>query len=153
MITQPDIIWNEQCLGIRIEEQVCTYLKKHDTEYRRLQKEILELIEKYPVIETFMETDQSISLTADEHQALHQYFQLESGKEMIEEEYHFYMGQAQMISYGAMLGKIKKEVMGKDEGDTKKLLELLMDTWIDEVENELKENTAYQKMLEKNIEI
>ena len=149
MTTQPDIIWNEQCLGIRIGEQVCTYLKKHDAEYQRLQKKILELTEKYPVIETFMETNQSISLTEEEHKAVHRYFQLENGKEMIEEEYHFYMGQAQMISYGAMLGKIKKAVSGKDESDTKKLLELLMDTWIDEVENELKENAVYQKMLEK----
>ena len=55
MTAQPDIIWNEQCLGIRIGEQVCTYLKKHDAEYQRLQKKILELKEKYPVIETFME--------------------------------------------------------------------------------------------------
>jgi len=149
MTTQPDIIWNEQCLGIRISEQICNYLKKHDAEYQRLQKKILELIERYPVIETFMESNQSISLTAEEHKAMHRYFQLENGKEMIEEEYHFYMGQAQMISYGAMLGKIKKEVLGKDESDTKKLLELLMDTWIDEVENELKENTVYQRMLEK----
>ena len=38
MTTQPDIIWNEQCLGIRIGEQVCTYLKKHDAEYQRLQE-------------------------------------------------------------------------------------------------------------------
>lgn len=149
MTTQPDIIWNEQCLGIRIGEQVCTYLKKHDAEYQRLQKKILELIERYPVIETFMESNQSISLTAEEHKAVHRYFQLESGKEMIEEEYHFYMGQAQMISYGAMLGKIKKAVTGKDNGDTEKLRELLMDTWIDEVEDQLKENTVYQKMLEK----
>ena len=67
MTTQPDIIWNEQCLGIRIGEQVCTYLKKHDAEYQRLQKKILELTEKYPVIETFMETNQSISLTEEEH--------------------------------------------------------------------------------------
>lgn len=108
MTTQPDIIWNEQCMGIRIGEQVCTYLKKHDAEYQRLQKKILELTEKYPVIETFMESNQSISLTEEEHKAVHRYFQLESEKEMIEEEYHFYMGQAQMISYGAMLGKIKK---------------------------------------------
>ena len=149
MTTQPDIIWNEQCLGIRIGEQVCTYLKKHDAEYQRLQKKILELTEKYPVIETFMETNQSISLTEEEHKAVHRYFQLESEKEMIEEEYHFYMGQAQMISYGAMLGKIKKAILGNDEGNTKKLVELLMDTWIDEVENELKENAVYQKMLEK----
>ena len=68
---------------------------------------------------------------------------------MIEEEYHFYMGQAQMISYGAMLGKIKKAILGKDDGDTQKLLELLLDTWIDEVEDQLKENIAYQGMLEK----
>ena len=149
MTAQPDIIWNEQCLGIRIGEQVCTYLKKHDAEYQRLQKKILELTEKYPVIETFMESNQSISLTEEEHKAVHRYFQLKSEKEMIEEEYHFYMGQAQMISYGAMLGKIKKAILGNDEANTKKLVELLMDTWIDEVENELKENAVYQKMLEK----
>lgn len=148
MTTQPDIIWNEQCLGIRIGEQVCTYLKKHDAEYQRLQKKILELTEKYPVIETFMETNQSISLTEEEHKAVHRYFQLESEKEMIEEEYHFYMGQAQMISYGAMLGKIKKAILGKDDGDTQKLLELLLDTWIDEVEEQLKENIAYGEMTE-----
>ena len=149
MSVQPDIIWNEQCLGIRIGEQVCIYLKKHNAEYQRLQKKILELTEKYPVIETFMESNQSISLTEEEHKAVHRYFQLKSEKEMIEEEYHFYMGQAQMISYGAMLGKIKKAILGNDEGNTKKLVELLMDTWIDEVENELKENAVYQKMLEK----
>ncbi len=149
MTTQPDIIWNEQCLGIRISEQICNYLKKHNAEYQRLQKKILELIERYPVIETFMESNQPISLTKEEHKAVHRYFQLESGKEMIEEEYHFYMGQAQIISYGAMLGKIKKAVTGKDNGDTEKLLELLMDTWIDEVEDQLKENTVYQEMLEK----
>lgn len=149
MSVQPDIIWNEQCLGIRIGEQVCTYLKKHDAEYQRLQKKILEFTEKYPVIETFMESNQSISLTEEEHKALHRYFQLESEKEMIEEQYHFYMGQAQMISYGAMLGKIKKAILGKDDGDTQKLLELLMDTWIDDVEEQLKENTVYQEMLEK----
>ena len=45
--------------------------------------------------------------------------------------------------------KIKKAILGKDDGDTQKLLELLMDTWIDEVEDQLKENTVYQEMLEK----
>ena len=149
MTTQPDIIWNEQCLGIQIGEQVCTYLKKHNAEYQRLQKRILELTEKYPVIETFMESNEPISLKKEEHKAVHRYFQLESEKEMIEEQYHFYMGQAQMISYGAILGKIKKAILRKDDGDTKKLLDLLMDTWIDEVEDQLKENTEYQGMLEK----
>ena len=48
-----------------------------------------------------------------------------------------------------MLGKIKKAILGNDDGDTKKLLELMLDTWIDEVEDHLKENTVYQVMLEK----
>ena len=60
-----------------------------------------------------------------------------------------YIGYPQMISYGAMLGKIKKAILEKDDSDTQKLLELLMDTWIDEVEDQLKENTVYQEMLEK----
>ena len=47
MSVQPDIIWNEQCLGIRIGEQVCIYLKKHNAEYQRLQKKILEFTEKF----------------------------------------------------------------------------------------------------------
>ena len=71
MTTQPDIIWNEQCLGIRIGEQVCTYLKKHNAEYQRLQRKILQLTEKYPVIETFMESKESISLTTEEHRILY----------------------------------------------------------------------------------
>ena len=107
MTAQPDIIWNEQCLGIRIGEQVCTYLKKHDAEYQRLQNKILELTERYPVIETFMESNQAISLTTEEHKAVHQYFRLESEKEMIEEQYHFYMGQAQIMEQ--CLEKLKKQ--------------------------------------------
>lgn len=46
------------------------------------------------------------------------------------------------------LEKLKSNT-GKDDSDTQKLLELLMDTWIDEVEDQLKENTVYQEMLEK----
>ena len=95
-----------------------------------------------------MDSEQKVSLTAEEHRAIHQYFELESEKEMIEEEYHFFIGQAQMISYGAMLGKIKKAVQGKGDNDTMKMVELLMDTWIDEVEELLKENSKYQDLLQ-----
>ena len=113
MAEQPDIIWNEQCLGIRIGEQVCTYLKKHDTEYQRLQKKMLELIEKYPVIETLMESNEPISLKTEEHKAVHRYFQLESEKEMIEEQYHFYMGAGSNDFLWSYAGENKKSNTGK----------------------------------------
>lgn len=112
MTTQPDIIWNEQCLGIRIGEQVCTYLKKHNAEYQRLQRKILQLTEKYPVIETFMESKESISLTTEEHKAVHRYFQLESEKEMIEEQYHLY-GTGSNDFLWSYAGENKKSNTGK----------------------------------------
>ena len=155
MTTQPDIIWNEQCLGIRIGEQVCTYLKKHNAEYQRLQRKILQLTEKYPVIETFMESKESISLTTEEHKAVHRYFQLESEKEMIEEQYHFYMGQAQMISYGAMLEKISKyeeqvQAMGLSKEKRKTI-----DAYVTEVSERwiLYAESLYQAGMQKILEL
>lgn len=101
------------------------------------------------MIETFMESNQSISLTEEEHKAVHRYFQLESEKEMIEEEYHFIWDRLNDFLW-SYAGENKKAILGKDDGDTQKLLELLLDTWIDEVEEQLKENIAYQGMLEKH---
>lgn len=76
-------------IGVPVTDKIRTYMRKHDAEYQRLQNKILELTERYPVIETFMESNQAISLTTEEHKAVHQYFRLESEKEMIEEQYHF----------------------------------------------------------------
>ena len=128
---------------------MCTYLKKHDTEYQRLQKKILELIEKYPVIETLMESNEPISLKTEEHKAVHRYFQLESEKEMIERTVPFLYGAGSNDFLWSYAGENKKSILGKDDGDTQKLLELLDGYWIDEVEDQLKENTVYQTMLEK----
>ena len=109
MSVQPDIIWNEQCLGIRIGEQVCIYLKKHNAEYQRLTKENTGTYRE-------VSSDRNIYGSGSVNQSDSRrtsgtapIFQLENGKEMIEEEYHFYMGQAQMISYGAMLRKNTKK--------------------------------------------
>ena len=57
------------------------------------------------------ETKDAFTLTEEEHEILHTYFQLESYAELIEREYHFYMGQSMMFSYGSMLAKLKKEIM------------------------------------------
>ena len=113
MSVQPDIIWNEQCLGIRIGEQVCIYLKKHNAEYQRLQKKILEFTEKYPVIETFMETNQSISLTEEEHKAVHRYFPTGERKGNDRRRVPFLYGTGSNDFLWSYAGENKKSNTGK----------------------------------------
>ena len=61
-----------------------------------------------------MEKREDYWLTAEEHKALIRYFCLESSVEMIEREYHFYMGQSMMYSYGTMLTSIRNSVLGEN---------------------------------------
>lgn len=60
-------------------------------------------MQQYPAVRALFESDDAVTLTAEEHEALNRYFCLESNAEMIEREYHFYMGQSMMFSYGSML--------------------------------------------------
>ena len=70
-------------------------------------------------------------------------------KELIEREYHFYMGQSMMFSYGSMLAKLKKEIMNPEEGETGRLLDFFMETRTDELEKELRtQNQQYREALE-----
>ena len=74
-------------------------------------------------MQAVLETKDAVTLTEEEHEILHTYFQLESGAELIEREYHFYMGQSMMFSYGSMIAKLKKEIMNPEEGKTGRLLD------------------------------
>ena len=75
--------------------------------------------------------------------------ELESGTDLIEREYHFYMGQSMMFSYGSMLAKLKKEILNPEEGAEGRLLDFFMETRTDELEKELRtQNQQYRKALD-----
>lgn len=92
-----------------------------------------------------MEKREDYWLTAEEHKALIRYFCLESSVEMIEREYHFYMGQSMMYSYGTMLASIRNSVLGegaKHDGYlTDHLLNLIAESRTDELEDEFQEKS------------
>lgn len=98
-----------------------------------------------------MEKREDYWLTAEEHKALIRYFCLESSVEMIEREYHFYMGQSMMYSYGTMLTSIRNSVLGeksvlgegaKHDGYlTDHLLNLIAESRTDELEDEFQEKS------------
>ena len=106
MVNKQDSYWMEYTLDEKVDHKVCEYLKKHHAEYRNTKQKMKELMEQYPNVQTVFETDDEVTLTAEEHEILHTYFQLENGAELIEREYHFYMGQSMMFSYGSMLAKL-----------------------------------------------
>ena len=149
MVNKQDSYWMEFTLDEKVDQKVTEYLRDHHAEYRNTKQRIKELIAQHPNVQSVFETKDAVTLTAEEHEVLHTYFQLESYVELIEREYHFYMGQSMMFSYGSMLAKLKKEIMNPEEGATGRLLDFFLDTRADELEKELREqNQQYREALD-----
>ena len=139
----------EYTLDEKVDQKVCEYLREHHAEYQNTKQKMKELMERYPNVLALFETEDAVALTAEEHEILHTYLQLESSAELIEREYHFYMGQSMMFSYGSMLAKLKKEIMNPEEGETGRLLDFFMETRTDELEKELRtQNQQYRAALD-----
>ena len=82
----------EYTLDEQVDQKVCEYIRAHQAEYQNTKQKMKELMERYPNVLALFETEDAVELTAEEHEILHTYFQLESGAELIEREHHFYMG-------------------------------------------------------------
>lgn len=149
MVNKQDSYWMECTLDEKVDQKVCEYLREHHAEYRSTKQKMKEQMEQYPNVQAVFETSDAVTLTAEEHEILHTYFQLESSAELIEREYHFYTGQSMMFSYGNMLAKLKKEIMNPEEGETGRLLDFFMETRMDELEKELRtQNQQYREALD-----
>ena len=96
MEKREDYWWRESTLGEDVDGKVGTYLRANHQEYQEIRHQIDELIQQYPAVRELFESEDAVTLTAEEHKALIRYFCLESSVEMIEREYHFYMGQSMM---------------------------------------------------------
>ena len=145
MEKREDYWWRESTLGEDVDVKVGTYLRANHQEYQEIRQQIDELIQQYPAVRALFESEDAVTLTAEEHKALIRYFCLESNVEMIEREYHFYMGQSMMYSYGTMLTSIRNSVLGegaKHDGYlTDHLLNLIAESRTDELEDEFQEKS------------
>ena len=151
MEKREDYWWRESTLGEDVDVKVGTYLRANHQEYQEIRHQIDELIQQYPAVRALFESEDAVTLTAEEHKALIRYFCLESSVEMIEREYHFYMGQSMMYSYGTMLTSIRNSVLGENsalgEGAkhygylTDHLLDLIAESRTDELEDEFQEKS------------
>lgn len=146
MEKREDSLWRESALGEDVDVKVGKYLRANHQEYQEIRQQIDVLMQQYPAVRALFETDDAVTLTAEEHEALNQYFCLESNAEMIERAYHFYMGQSMMYSYGSMLASIRKSVLGEEDVEpagylTDHLLDLIAEARTDELEDEFQEKS------------
>ena len=64
----------ECTLDEKVDQKVCEYLREHHVEYRNTKQKMKELMEQYPNVLAVFETDNAVTLTAEEHEILHTYF-------------------------------------------------------------------------------
>ena len=84
MVNKQDSYWMECSLDEIVDQKVCEYLRGHHAEYRNAKQRIMELLEQYPNVHVVFETEDAVTLTAEEHEILYTYFELEDRVEMIE---------------------------------------------------------------------
>lgn len=58
-------------LDEKVDQKVCEYLREHHVEYQNTKQKMKDLVEQYPKVQAVFETDDEVTLTAEEHEILH----------------------------------------------------------------------------------
>lgn len=137
--------WSE-ALGAWADRKVVTYLKKCHPKFDAILKKQNELAKNYSAITPFLNNEMPVSLTADEHKAILEYFKLREEMEYLIREYHFYLGQA--IGFSGLQTLPRDKRNAKEIGERKnQLLDILTEGRMESIENRLlSENQEYRQM-------
>lgn len=89
-----------------IEDETITDLRKTDEAYANLYQQISKLKENHPFIGKVMDSNGSISLTAEEHEILTEYFRLRFRLDDMERQQLYFRGHTDCISYLKKVGAL-----------------------------------------------
>lgn len=142
--------WSE-ALGIWADRKVVIYLKKHHPKFDTILKRQNELAKNYSIITPFLNDETPVSLTADEHKAVLEYFKLHGKMEYLIREYHFYLGQT--TGFSGLQPLLRDNRDAKEIGERKnELLDILTEGRMESIENRLlSENQEYRQMDDESI--
>lgn len=140
--------WAE-VLSLWVDRKVVTYLKENHSRFEEILEEQSELTEKYPVIVPFLNGEESMEVTAEEHKAIIKYLNLREKTELLIREYHYYLGQAMNIPGLQEFGIHRNGEQEAEENRTSQLLELLAENQIEEADQMLRSsNPEYRTRVE-----
>lgn len=116
-----DELWLD-VLESRIDHKIVVYLMKDHEEYQKIRNRQNALTKKYPSLISFLDGNESITLSAEEHNAVKEYLRNRDEIAGMEKEYSYYYGQAGLISYGMMLKNLYQMIEeGMDETDEREI--------------------------------
>lgn len=103
-----DELWSK--LGEKVNEKVCSYLRTHHSEYKRILEKVLKMEEENPVLNVLLDGEGSMTVDSESHKVLKDYMHQRDALEQIEFEYSFFSGQCELLSYKEMLNWLKEEM-------------------------------------------
>lgn len=140
--------WAE-VLSLWVDRKVVTYLKENHSRFEEILEEQSKLAEKYPVIVLFLDGEESMEVTAEEHKAIIEYLNLREKTELLIREYHYYLGQAMNIPGLQEFGIHRSGKQEAGENRTSQLLDLLAKNQIEEADQMLRSsNPEYRTRVE-----
>lgn len=103
-----------------VDKRIVEYLKEHNQEYMDLGKEVDKILDDYPILSQFLDKENAITLTEEQHKAYRKYIFLKEDMENLERSGRYLMGQADMIPYMIVMSQIERK-LEKDNGNYKEL--------------------------------
>lgn len=89
-----------------IDNDIVVDFRKTDEEYFALYQKIADLKENYPFIDKVKEGGGELSLTAEEHKVLTEYFRLQFRLEGMERKQLYFRGHTDCIAYLKKIGAL-----------------------------------------------
>ncbi|HHZ07055.1 MAG TPA: hypothetical protein GX401_09830 [Clostridiales bacterium] len=89
-----------------IENDITVDFRENNKEYAALYQKISDLKAAHPIISKIMEGEGDISLTAEEHKAVAEYFRLQFKLESMEREQLYFRGHTDCIAYLKKVGAL-----------------------------------------------
>ena len=89
-----------------IENDITVDLRKSNEDYSSLYESISDLKSKHPFISKVLESNDELSLSAEEHEILAKFFRLQFRLESMEREHIYFRGHTDCISYLKKVGAL-----------------------------------------------
>ena len=89
-----------------IEDTITVDLRENDEDYRSLYQSISDLKAKHPFIQKVIEGAGELTLSAEEHEILANYFKLQFRLESMERQQIYFRGHTDCISYLKKVGAL-----------------------------------------------
>jgi hypothetical protein len=86
--------------------EIWSNLRSTDSEYAELWRELLALVESFPVFREVTEGEGAVSLSAEEHKAFIRYLDLKNEMEDIERKHIYFCGHRHSFDYLKRIGAI-----------------------------------------------